>query len=54
MELIAPAGNYSFTLTDMRDMDGNPVKEALGSGYKVQIPLEAGDYELGLLASHIH
>ncbi len=53
LELIAPGGNQNFKLTDMLDMDGNPVKEALGSGYKVQIHLGKGNYAMGLLARHM-
>ena len=53
LELIAPGGNRNFKLTDMLDMDGEPIREAPGSGYKVQIRLDQGEYDLGLLARHI-
>ncbi len=50
LELILPAGNRTFRLEQMRDMDGNPVTVAPGSGYHVQIPLDETAIEMGLLA----
>ena len=35
------------------DMDGNPMKEAPGGGYQVQIPLDGQDFEMGLLARYL-
>jgi putative protease len=54
MELILPGGNRTFRLTDMFDMEGNPVKEAPGSGYRVQIPLHGQEHEMGLLARKLN
>jgi putative protease len=53
LELILPAGNYTFQLEDMRDMDGQPLQQVPGGGYRVQIPLEARDYRMGLLARNL-
>ena len=40
-------------LENMPDMDDNPVKEAPGSGYRVQIPLDGQDCAIGLLARYL-
>jgi putative protease len=53
LELIMPGGNRSFRLQEMHDMDGQPMDVAPGSGYRVQIPVENGEYELGLLACNL-
>jgi len=53
LELILPRGNRTFCLETMLDMDGNPVKEALGGGYRVQIPLDRQNYAMGLLARYL-
>ncbi len=52
VELLTPQGNQRFRLEEMTDLDGGPMQEAPGGGYKVrvQLPLEAGQgAELGLL-----
>jgi putative protease len=52
VELLTPQGNRRFRLEEMTDLDGGPMQEAPGGGYKVrvQLPLEAGQgAELGLL-----
>jgi len=53
LELIMPGGNRSFRLEEMHDMDGQPTEVAPGSGYRVQIPLQDGECELGLLACNL-
>jgi putative protease len=53
LELILPGGNRTFRLEQMRDMDGNPVTVAPGSGYHVQIPLDETAVEMGLLACNL-
>jgi putative protease len=53
LELILPGGNRTFRLENMLDMDGNPMQEAPGGGYRVQIPLDGQDHEMGLLARYI-
>jgi putative protease len=53
LELILPDGNRTFRLEDMLDMDGNPMAEAPGGGYRVQIPLDAHNYKMGLLARNL-
>ena len=53
LELILPGGNRTFCLETMLDMDGNPMEEALGGGYRVQIPLDGQDYKMGLLARYL-
>jgi putative protease len=53
LELILPAGNRSFRLEEMRDMHGNPLTVAPGSGHHVQIPLAETSVEMGLLACNL-
>ena len=53
LELILPGGNRTFRLENMFDMDGNPVEEAPGGGYRVQIPLDEQDCTMGLLARYL-
>ncbi len=50
LELIQPAGNRTFTLTEMYSGDGQPVEVAPGSGHHMRIPMEPGNYEMALLA----
>jgi putative protease len=53
LELILPAGNRTFHLEYMCDLQGNPVTVAPGSGYHVQIPLSETAVEMGLLACNL-
>ncbi len=53
LELIMPGGNRSFRLEEMHDMDGQHTDVAPGSGYRVQIPMQDGECELGLLACNL-
>lgn len=39
LELMTPKGNISFILEQMRDLKGNPIENAKGSGHIVEIPL---------------
>jgi len=53
LELILPGDNRIFRLENMLDMDGNPIKEAPGGGYRVQILLDGQDCAMGLLARYL-
>jgi len=53
LELILPGGNRTFRLENMFDMDGNPMEEAPGGGYRVQISLDEQDCKMGLLARYL-
>ena len=50
LELLLPTGNRRFTLRHMESLEGEAMAEAPGGGYRVRIPLEVGEYEMGLLA----
>ena len=50
LELLLPGGNRRFTLRHMESLQGEAMAEAPGGGYRVRIPLEQGEYEMGLLA----
>jgi putative protease len=53
LELMTPQGNRLFTLEGMADLKGHAMQEAPGGGYRVQIPLPAGDYDKALLAKNL-
>ncbi|MEW6728098.1 MAG: tRNA 5-hydroxyuridine modification protein YegQ [Pseudomonadota bacterium] len=53
MELILPSGNREFVVEEMRDLEGRPLAEAPGSGWRVRLPLPAEQVELGLLARYL-
>jgi len=53
LELIMPHGNRSFRLESMLNMDGAGMQEAPGAGYRVQIPCQAGDWRMALLARNL-
>ncbi len=49
LELISPAGNRRFRLEAMADLDGAPMQEAPGGGYRVQVPLPRDPGPMGLI-----
>lgn len=51
LELITPAGNYSFQLDQLNDRHGSAVDTAPGSGHVVRIPLP-GDMPLDAAGGH--
>jgi putative protease len=50
LELLLPGGNRRFILRHMESLEGEAMAEAPGGGYRVRIPLEPEEYEMGLLA----
>jgi len=53
LELIKPSGNEDIILSSMQDMNGKPMEEARGGGYKIRIPLDENMAECGLIARYI-
>jgi len=53
MELVLPRGNRDFKLERMEDLKGHPMQEVPGGGYRIRIPLQPGDYAMGLLARYV-
>ena len=53
MELILPQGNRIFKLGSIQSTKGEAMHEVPGGGYVVRIPMEKGDYEMGLIAKTI-
>ncbi|MCG2575272.1 tRNA 5-hydroxyuridine modification protein YegQ [Acinetobacter sp. ME22] len=54
LELMTPKGNITFTLTEMRDLKGNQIDNAKGSGHVVEIPLDTSiDVEFALLVRNL-
>ena len=50
LELLLPSGNHRFILGHMESLEGAAMAEAPGGGYRVRIPLETDNCEMGLLA----
>ena len=52
---MTPQGNITFNLTEMRDLKGNPITDAKGSGHFVEIPLSQDvDISYALLIRNLH
>jgi len=49
LEIIHPSGNRIVDLTEMRNLEGEPITTAPGSGHRVRIPLQ-GELSKGMLA----
>ncbi len=49
LELISPGGNRYFRLESMQDLEGNPMHEAPGGGYRVRVPLPSDPGPMGLV-----
>ncbi len=52
LEIIHPSGNHIIQLTEMRNLEGETVTVAPGSGHRVQIPLK-GEMTKGMVARFI-
>ncbi len=53
VELILPGGNHTFVVTEMENEHGIRMEEALGSGYRVRIPVPGTEIKNGLLARNL-
>ncbi len=53
LEIIHPSGNHIIELTEMRNLDGEALTTAPGSGHRVQIPLP-GELASGMVARFLH
>lgn len=53
MELITPHGNRTFVLERMEQMNGEPLSEVPGGGWKVRVQLPVNDAAMGLLAKNL-
>ncbi len=52
LEIIHPSGNHIVELTEMRNLDGQSLAVAPGSGHRVRIPLQ-GDLARGMIARFV-
>ncbi|MDH4216824.1 MAG: U32 family peptidase C-terminal domain-containing protein, partial [Gallionella sp.] len=52
LEIIHPSGNRIVVLNEMRNLDGEAIKVAPGSGHSVRIPLQ-GELAKGMVARFI-
>ncbi len=53
VELMLPSGNHHYVLDSMQDMDGEPMTEAPGGGYRVRIPVPVAEVQMGLLTREL-
>jgi putative protease len=54
LELMTPAGNQSFTLTTMKNLQGQDIEDAKGSGHKVAISLDSDvDLSFGIIMRYL-
>ncbi len=53
VELMLPSGNHHYVLDSMQDMDGHPMAEAAGGGYRVRIPVPVEDVQMGLVTREL-
>jgi putative protease len=53
LELLSPSGNRSFILEHMEDLQGNPLPEAPGGGYRVRLTLPSLEVTNGLLCRYL-
>jgi len=53
IEVVSPQGNISMVLDKMETLKGEPIEQALGSGYQVRVPLPKADYQRGLIAKNL-
>jgi putative protease len=53
LELMTPSGNHSFVLDRMEDLQGNPMAEAPGGGYRVCLSLPQASVENGLICRYL-
>ena len=53
LEIINPEGNQDTTITQIKDLRGNPMEVAPGSGHHVRIPLPSAKAGVTLLARYL-
>ena len=53
LELITPAGNHRFVLERLEDLDGRPLDEVPGGGWRVRIGVPAGNAVMGLVVREL-
>jgi putative protease len=53
LQLMTPCGNRDFVLDQMEDLQGNPMREAPGAGYTVQVALPLDEVDNGLLCRYL-
>ena len=53
LQLLTPQGSLNFTLESMLDLEGQPMREAPGGGYRVRTRLPGGSPQMGLIAKEL-
>ena len=54
LELITPGGAERFVLDAMQDLNGEPMEEAPGGGYRVRLRLPVDDPAMGLIVRDLN
>ena len=49
LELLSPGGSEAFRLDAMEDLEGSPMRQVPGGGYRVRVSLPGGNPEMGLI-----
>jgi len=50
LELLSPGGSEEFRLDAMEDLEGSPMQQVPGGGYRVRVSLPGGNPQMGLIA----
>lgn len=53
LELLSPGGSEEFRLDAMEDLEGGPMRQAPGGGYRVRVRLPGGNPKMGLIARYL-
>ena len=53
IEVVSPHGNISMIIDKMETLKGEPIEQALGSGYQIRLPLPKADYQRSLIARNL-
>jgi putative protease len=53
LELLSPSGNRTFVLEHMEDLQGRPMREAPGGGYRVRLTLPLEEVVHGLICRYL-
>ncbi|MCP5416903.1 MAG: tRNA 5-hydroxyuridine modification protein YegQ [Chromatiaceae bacterium] len=53
LEILTPTGSQTFRLEEMQGLEGVPMQEAPGGGYRVSVPAPNDDPRMGLIAKYL-
>ncbi len=53
LELLSPGGSEEFRLDAIEDLEGSPMQQVPGGGYRVRVSLPGGNPEMGLIVRYL-